>query len=91
MYITIIIIVINTSIDADDAIKYLDGYRLEDERLIVQVAKRSTRDLDRDRDYGRDRHRDNGSSAGGGGGDRCYNCGEFGMCYYYSFFFFMIY
>ncbi|KAI8881916.1 RNA-binding domain-containing protein [Backusella circina FSU 941] len=62
--------------DADDAIKYLDGYRLEDERLIVQVAKRSTRDLDRDRDYGRDRQRDNNS---GGASDRCYNCGEFGI------------
>jgi hypothetical protein len=77
--------------DAEDASKELNGYRLEDERLIVQVANRARDRTDRgDRDSRRDRDRDgrdrdfNRSDRGrrdaptDAGSDRCYNCGEFG-------------
>jgi hypothetical protein len=76
--------------DAEDAAKELNGYRLEEERLIVQVANRARDRSDRDRDSRRDRDRDgrdrdyNRSDRGrrdapsDSGSDRCYNCGEFG-------------
>ncbi|KAI7904628.1 uncharacterized protein BX663DRAFT_503014 [Cokeromyces recurvatus] len=74
--------------DAEDATKALNGYRLENERLIVQIAnaarnrseRSSRRDCDsRERDYDRDRGRDRDRrDRGSENSDRCYNCGEFG-------------
>lgn len=53
----------DSSRSADDAIHYLDGYKLEGERLIVEPA-RGTR---------RSRQKDRGTAAG-----KCFNCGKEG-------------
>ncbi|KAI8340980.1 hypothetical protein EDC96DRAFT_334913 [Choanephora cucurbitarum] len=75
--------------EADDAAKELNGYRLEDDRLVVQVAnvarnRLESRDRDsrrnRDRDYRSDRGRRDAQSSDSN--DRCYNCGEFGWCFF---------
>ncbi|RCH82930.1 hypothetical protein CU098_000915, partial [Rhizopus stolonifer] len=80
----------DTAREADDAAKELNGYRLEDDRLVVQVANVARnrleprdRDSRRERERGRERERDYRSDRGRrdapatDGNDRCYNCGEF--------------
>ncbi|ORZ08963.1 hypothetical protein BCR42DRAFT_441921 [Absidia repens] len=63
--------------DASDAMRRLDGYKLEGDRIIVDMArKRKTGDRERERGGDdRERMRDHGND----GPQRCcYNCGESG-------------
>ncbi|KAI8344526.1 hypothetical protein BC941DRAFT_11897 [Chlamydoabsidia padenii] len=61
-------------LDASDAIRRLDGTRLEGERIQVQFARRQRPSYDRD--GGRDRMRDRGGNDAPQ--SMCYNCGESG-------------
>lgn len=63
-------------IDAEDALRKLDGYRLEGDRIQVEYAKGKRSDRDRGRGRDNDRDRDRGRAQPGS--DRCYNCGEIG-------------
>ncbi|KAI9305124.1 hypothetical protein BJ944DRAFT_239935 [Cunninghamella echinulata] len=66
--------------DAEDAIRKLDGYKLEGDRIQVEYAK-GKRNFDRrdnDRGRGRDNDRDRDRGRMQPGTDRCYNCGEIG-------------
>eukprot|EP00475_Leptophrys_vorax_P037064 TRINITY_DN633_c0_g1_i1.p1 TRINITY_DN633_c0_g1~~TRINITY_DN633_c0_g1_i1.p1 ORF type:complete len:248 (-),score=41.34 TRINITY_DN633_c0_g1_i1:231-974(-) len=56
-----------SSRDAEDAIHYLDGYKLEGQRLIVEAAKGGRRSSSRGRD-----------SASSRAPGKCYNCGKEG-------------
>eukprot|EP00954_Amorphochlora_amoebiformis_P019040 1330104-Amorphochlora_amoeboformis.AAC.1 len=57
--------------DAEEALREMDGYKLDGNRLSVEWAKV-------DRRGGRDRDRDYRDSRGGG---KCYNCGKDGHWY----------
>ncbi|KAL0080375.1 hypothetical protein J3Q64DRAFT_1246502 [Phycomyces blakesleeanus] len=60
-------------LDAEDAIREFDGYRLEGERLQVEFAKKG-----KGQDFRSGPSRGSSFGAGAGAAERCYNCGETG-------------
>ncbi|CAO3611596.1 unnamed protein product [Cunninghamella blakesleeana] len=64
--------------DSRDALRKLDGYRVEGDRIQVEYAKGRRFDSDCDCGRGRDNDCDRDRGRIQPGSDRCYNCGEIG-------------